>query len=101
LGSAAHNDVHIRRKGRVVYRVQTGSNPSDQSACYQIRSIMRSIGEGCDQICLVTFTANRCSIFAIQRHVKDADAKFLGHFCLQLQAFDHPRFHTTVVIADR
>ncbi len=61
---------------------------------------MCGIGEGQDQICLIAFATHRCSIFAIQRHVKHADAELLGHFSLQLQAFDHPRFDTAVVIAN-
>jgi hypothetical protein len=57
------------------------------------------IGEGYNQICLIDLTTNRCPIFAVQSHVKDASPELLNHVGLQLQAFDHPRFDTAVVVA--
>ena len=62
---------------------------------------MCSIGEGYNHICLIPLAANGGTIFAVQRHVKHADAELLGHVCLQLQAFDHPRFDTAVMVANR
>ena len=47
------------------------------------------------------FIAHRGSVFAVQRHVKNASAEFLGHLCLQLQALEHARRRTAVVIANR
>ena len=62
---------------------------------------MRSIGEGYNQICLKNLAANRGSVFAIQRHVKDTNAELLRHISLQLKALDHARLDPTVVVTNR
>jgi hypothetical protein len=41
------------------------------------------------------------TVFTIEGDIKYAGAEFLRHFCLQLQAFAHPRFDAAVVIAHR
>jgi hypothetical protein len=50
---------------------------------------------------MVFFTSHGSAILAIQRHVKNASAKLLGHLCLQSQAFYHPHFNAAVVVAYR
>ena len=62
---------------------------------------MRSIGEGYNHICMVIFAPHRGAILAVQGHVKNAGPELLGHLGLQLQAFDHPRFDTAVMVANR
>ena len=62
---------------------------------------MRSVDEGYDHICLIAFATNRSSVLAVQRHVKDANTELCSHISLKLQAFDHPRLNTAVVVANR
>jgi hypothetical protein len=50
---------------------------------------------------VLNFAAYWGAIFTVQGDIKDAGAKLLRHFCLQLQAFAHPHFDTTVVITHR
>jgi hypothetical protein len=45
------------------------------------------------------FTAHGRAIFAIERGIKHAGAKLLGHLRLQLQAFAHAHLDTAVVVA--
>jgi hypothetical protein len=47
------------------------------------------------------FATNRGAIFAIEGDVKNARPELLRHLGLQLQAFAHPHFHATVVVAHR
>ena len=62
---------------------------------------MRTIGKRYNPICLINFTTNRSSVFTVQRHVKYANAELLRHVSLQLQALDHARLYTAVVVAHR
>ena len=50
---------------------------------------------------VISLTAHRRAVFAVQRHVKNASAKLLTHLGLQLQAFTHARLDAAVVIAHR
>ena len=64
------------------------------------------IGEGAGsqaehQLSVVLFATYRRTIFAIEGDIHDANAKFLVQLGLQLQAFAHTNFHTTVVITNR
>ena len=54
-----------------------------------------------DQMGMLNFTPNRGTIFTIQCDIENARAKLLRHLSLQLQAFAHPHFDTTVVITNR
>ncbi len=59
---------------------------------------MCTISERCNPICLFNFTTNRGSIFTVQSHVKYTNAELLRHVGLQLQAPDHARLYTAVVV---
>jgi hypothetical protein len=48
---------------------------------------------------MLGFATDRGAIFAIQGDVKDARPELLRHLGLQLQAFAHPHFYATVVVA--
>jgi hypothetical protein len=61
---------------------------------------LRRNGQGSDHICMIVFPAHWRAIFAVQSYVKKASPEFLGHLSLQLQAFDHPRFDTTIVVTN-
>jgi len=50
---------------------------------------------------VLNFTTYWGAIFTVQGHIKHAGTKLLRHFRLQLQAFAHPHFDTTVVITHR
>ena len=50
---------------------------------------------------VLRFTAHGRTVLAIEGHVKDAGAPFLGHFGLQLQAFSHPHLDAAVMVTDR
>ena len=52
-----------------------------------------------DECGMFGFTADGGTIFAIEGDIEDAGTEFLRHLRLQLQAFAHPRFNATVVIA--
>ena len=62
--------------------MQACADAALQFTCYQLRSVVCSIGEGYDQICLIPLTTNRGSILAVQRHVKDANAELFSHLNL-------------------
>ena len=62
---------------------------------------MRTVDEGYNHICLIAFATDGRSVLTVQRYVKNANAELCSHISLQLQTFDHPRFDTAVVVANR
>lgn len=52
-------------------------------------------------MCMVNLASNRRTILAVKGHIKYASPKLFSHLSLQLQAFNHPRLDTAVVVADR
>ena len=81
--------------------MQAHAYTAAQAICYQIRSILRRLGEGCNHIGMVQLAADGRTVFAVQRHVKDASAELLGQVRLQLQALDHAGFYTAVMVTHR
>ena len=59
----------------------------------------RGQGQLANQRGVFGFAASGRAVFAVQRDVKHAGAKFFRHFGLQLQALAHARFHAAVVVA--
>jgi hypothetical protein len=63
---------------------------------------LRQVGASkvCHHQSMLMLTANRRAVLAVERHIKGAGTKLFGHCGLQGQAFAHPGFDATVVIAN-
>ena len=88
----AGDQGHVVEKGRVLDRMHPHGNP-----CV-VRSLQRQRHHHGSVFC---FPPHGCTVFAVQCHVEDAGTKLFGHFCLQLQAFAHPRLDAAVMVTDR
>ena len=67
--------------------------------CYQYASSLRLIGEGYHQFCMGILGSDRGTIFTIQCYIERTDTVLFDVTGLQLQAFDHPRLNTAIVVA--
>jgi hypothetical protein len=86
------NQIHIIEKRGVINGVDPNCHPGFRGCI---------VCNFFDQMGMLNFAAYWGAIFTVQGDIKDAGAKLLRHFCLQLQAFAHPHFDTTVVITHR
>ena len=91
----ARDVAHVGFKTGVVHRVDPHRNARIGASgfCGQCQ-----FGH---QRCMLGFATDWRAVFAIQGDIKNASAELLHHFCLQLQAFAHPRLHSAVVVTHR
>jgi hypothetical protein len=101
MGSSADHTRHILQKRRVVYRMQARTHTAAQAICYQIRSFLRRLGERRNHTGMIELSTDGRTVFAVQRHIKDASAELLGHVRLHLQALDHAGFYAAVMVTHR
>lgn len=92
MPSLAGNGGYVTGKRRMVHRMHPRRYAGfGRCTAHELRHERR----------VFRFSPDGGTVFAVQRHIKNADAELGGHCGLQLQAFLHPIGRATVVIAHR
>lgn len=101
LARTTDDNRYILCKSRMIHGVNANRH-APRRLLTGHRSAVEDVIDQCrHHFSMATLAADRRTVFTVKCHVKNTGTELLRHLRLKRETFDHARFNTTVMVADR